>query len=155
MPWKETSPMNERVKFVAAILQAEESFSEICGRFGISRKQGYKWKQRYEVGGVEALVDRSRAPQSHPHAVSSEVEGLLVAARKKHPLWGPRKLLVPSDCGRYAPRSGNDRRVAWRLRRARARRLARFSRSQEVEITPLSGSVSERRTGSTSERRHH
>jgi putative transposase len=94
MPWKETSPMNERVKFVAAMLQAEESFSDLCRRFGISQKQGYKWKQRYEDGGVEALVDRSRAPQSHPHAVSSEVEGLLVAARRKHPLWGPRKLLV-------------------------------------------------------------
>jgi transposase InsO family protein len=86
--------MNERVKFVAAILQAEESFAELCERFGISRKQGYKWKERYEVGGVEALVDQSRAPHSHPHAVSADVEQLLVAARKKHPRWGPRKLLV-------------------------------------------------------------
>jgi hypothetical protein len=43
---------------------------------------------------VETLVDRSRAPQSHPHAVSSEVEGLLVAARKKHPLLGAAKGLV-------------------------------------------------------------
>ena len=94
MPWKETSPMNERVKFIAAMLEAEELFLELCERFGISRKQGYKWKQRYETGGVEALADRSRAPHSHPHAVSSEVEELLVAARKKHRLWGPRKLLV-------------------------------------------------------------
>ena len=86
--------MNERVKFVAAMLEAEESFSDLCARSGISRKQGYKWKQRYESGGVEALVDRSRAPHSHPHAVSSEVVQLLVAARKKHPFWGPRKLLV-------------------------------------------------------------
>jgi hypothetical protein len=38
MPWKETSPMNERVKFVAAMLEAEETFGEICERFGISRK---------------------------------------------------------------------------------------------------------------------
>lgn len=94
MPWKETSPVNERVKFVAAMLEAEETFSDLCERFGISRKQGYKWKQRYECGGVEALADRSRAPRSHPHAVSSEVADLLVSARKKHPLWGPRKLLV-------------------------------------------------------------
>ena len=60
MPWKETSPMNERVKFVAAMLEAEETFGEICERFGISRKQGYKWKERYEAGGVRALEDRSR-----------------------------------------------------------------------------------------------
>ncbi len=94
MPWKETSPMNERVKFVAAMLEAEETFGELCERFGISRKQGYKWKERYEEGGVQALVDRSRAPHSHPHAVSAEVVQLLTTARKKHPRWGPRKLLV-------------------------------------------------------------
>ncbi len=69
-------------------------FGELCERFGISRKQGYKWKERYETGGVQALVDRSRAPHSHPHAVSSDVEQLLLAARKKHSRWGPRKLLV-------------------------------------------------------------
>src|SRR5690349_10896104 len=94
MPWKETSPMHERVKFVAAMLEAEETFSELCERFGISRKQGYKWKARYEAGGVEALVEQSRAPHSHAHAVSPDVEELLLTARKKHPRWGPRKLLV-------------------------------------------------------------
>ena len=52
--------MNERVKFVAPTLDGEESFSDLCARFGISRKQGYKWRQRYESGGADALVDRSR-----------------------------------------------------------------------------------------------
>jgi putative transposase len=75
--------MNERVKFVAAMLEAEESFLELCERFGISRKQGYKWKERYELGGVEALADRSRAPHSHPYAVSTEIAELVVAARRK------------------------------------------------------------------------
>lgn len=86
--------MNERVKFVAAMLEAEEPFGELCERFGISRKQGYKWRGRYEAGGVEALLDRSRAPHSHPHAVAPEVVQLLMTARKKHPRWGPKKLLV-------------------------------------------------------------
>ena len=94
--------MDERVKFVAAMLEAEESFLELCERFGISRKQGYKWKERYELGGVEALADRSRAPHSHPHAVSADVAELVVAARRKHPTWGPRKLLVL--LGRHHPR---------------------------------------------------
>jgi len=94
MPWKETSPMNERIKFIAAMLEAEESFLELCERFGISRKQGYKWKGRYEDGGVIALADRSRARLSHASAVSPEVEDLVVKARRKHPSWGPRKLLV-------------------------------------------------------------
>ncbi len=46
MPWKETSPMNERLRFVAATLEGEESLLELCERFGISQKQGYKWKER-------------------------------------------------------------------------------------------------------------
>jgi putative transposase len=86
--------MNERVKFIAAWLAEEDSFTELCEQFGISRKQGYKWRARYEAGGVAALKDRSRAPLSHPHAVTAAVVELVVAARKKHPRWGPRKLLV-------------------------------------------------------------
>ena len=86
--------MNERVKFIAAYLQAEDSFVELCARFGISRKQGYKWRERYYEGGVEALVDRSRAPHCHPHAVSDAIVELLVEARQRHPRWGPRKLLA-------------------------------------------------------------
>jgi transposase InsO family protein len=86
--------MNERVRFVAAMLEAEESFTELCERFGISRKQGYKWKERYESGGVAALADRSRAPHDHPQRVASSVIELVTSARRKHPTWGPRKLLV-------------------------------------------------------------
>ena len=56
---------------IAAFLDGEENFSELCERFGISRKQGYEWRERYEGGGIEALRDRSRAPASHPHAVPS------------------------------------------------------------------------------------
>jgi putative transposase len=94
MPWQDTSPMNERVKFVAGMLEGSESFTELCERFGISRKQGYKWKERYESGGVDALRDRSRAPKTHPQAVVEPLVDLIVQARKKHPRWGPRKLLV-------------------------------------------------------------
>ena len=94
MPWKETSPVNERVKFIAAFLEGSENFSELCERFGISRKQGYKWRERYESGGIEGLNDRSRAPLNHPQAVVEPLVELIVQERRKHPLWGPRKLLV-------------------------------------------------------------
>ena len=69
MPWHETDPMNERVKFIARYLQNEEPFAALCEDAGISRKTGYKWVERYEQGGVRALVERSRAPLAHPHAV--------------------------------------------------------------------------------------
>lgn len=86
--------MNERVKFIAGFLEGNENFSELCERFGISRKQGYKWRERYESGGVEALNDRSRAPLHHPQVVAESVANLIVEARRRHPRWGPRKLLV-------------------------------------------------------------
>jgi transposase InsO family protein len=94
MPWKETSPVTERMQFIAAYLEGNENFSELCERFGISRKQGYKWRQRYEMGGIEALKDRSRAPLNHPQAVAESIVRLIVEARKRHARWGPRKLLV-------------------------------------------------------------
>lgn len=97
MPWKQTEPMNERVKFIAAHLEKTESFSDLCDRFGISRKTVYKWVERYESSGLVSLADQSRAPLSHPHAVSSEVTQLVLQAREKHPNWGPRKLLVVLD----------------------------------------------------------
>jgi transposase InsO family protein len=94
MPWHETDPMNERVKFIARYLQNEEPFAALCEDAGISRKTGYKWVERYEQGGVRALVDRSRAPRSHPHAVPAAIIDAIVALRRRHPRWGPRKLLV-------------------------------------------------------------
>jgi putative transposase len=86
--------MSERVKFVAAYLTNDGSFSELCERFEISRKTGYKWVERYSAGGVANLIDRSRAPACHAHRVSDEVVNAVVALRRKHPRWGPLKLLV-------------------------------------------------------------
>ena len=94
MPWNKTEPMNERVKFIAAHLEREDSFSELCERFDISRKTGYKWVERYEGNGLVSLADQSRAPLSHPNAVTSELTRLILSAREKHPSWGPKKLLV-------------------------------------------------------------
>jgi transposase-like protein len=86
--------MNERVKFIARYLENEEPFAALCEDAGISRKTGYKWVERYEEGGVRALVDHSRAPRSHPHAVPAAAIDAIVAVRRRHPRWGPRKLLV-------------------------------------------------------------
>lgn len=94
MPWEETNGMNERVKFIASYLESAETFTALCERFGVSRKSGYKWVARYEAEGVGGLEERSRAPLSHPHAVSDEVVVNVLRARRKHPRWGPRKLRV-------------------------------------------------------------
>jgi transposase InsO family protein len=86
--------MNERIKFIAGYLEKDDSFTDLCDRFRISRKTGYKWMERYEVDGVKALSDRSRAPLSHPHALSDGMRERILSIRKRHPRWGPRKLIV-------------------------------------------------------------
>ena len=63
MPWLEICPMEEKTRFIAAVLTAEESMTELCAEFGISRKTGYKWLARYQEGGPGGLYELSRAPQ--------------------------------------------------------------------------------------------
>lgn len=94
MPWKATCVMDERMQFIAACLAGEESMAELCRRFGISRKTGYKWLERYEGGGPGGLQERSRAALHHPNAVEESIERRLIEARGAHPTWGPRKLLA-------------------------------------------------------------
>jgi transposase InsO family protein len=92
MPWKETCPMDERVRFMAEYLRLEQSMAELCRAYGISRKTGYKLVARYEAGGVPGLQDRSRAPHRHPNAVGASAVDAILAVRARHPRWGPRKL---------------------------------------------------------------
>ena len=66
--------------------------TDLCQEFGISRKTGYKLVERYEQLSAVGLLDQSRAPARIPHRTSSEVVDLLVALRKQHPTWGPKKL---------------------------------------------------------------
>ena len=94
MSWKETCPMTERMHFVSDLLKGERDMSELCEVYGISRKTGYKWLDRYESGGVAALADRSHARLRQPDAVAADLVQRLVQARRQHPSWGPRKLLV-------------------------------------------------------------
>jgi transposase InsO family protein len=92
MPWKETCAMNERMRFVALVEEGEASMAELCRRFGISRKTGYKLLARFDAEGIDGLVDRSHAAHHHPHEVSEAIERRIVELRSERPTWGPRKL---------------------------------------------------------------
>ena len=87
MPWRKTDPMNERVKFIASYLESEETFSELCDVFCISRKTGYKWVRRYDEGGIAALHELSREPHNHPNGTPEDIVQKILKARRKHPLW--------------------------------------------------------------------
>lgn len=94
MPWTRTDPMTERARFVLAHQDGLYSMAELCQRFGVSRKTGYKWLRRFKDEGLDGLADQSRAPKRCPHKTPSETEALIVACRQKHPRWGPKKLIA-------------------------------------------------------------
>jgi len=91
MPWKESSVMEVRLRFVARLLDGE-SMSEVCWEFGISRKTGYKIFNRYKDKGVEALTDRTRRPVRYANRLPEQVERTLVRLKKDKPHWGARKI---------------------------------------------------------------
>src|SRR6195256_367095 len=92
MVWMETCAVDERMRFVLAVEREEEAFAAVCRRFGVSRRIGYKWLERYREAGLEGLVDRSRAPLHHPQAMTQEIAESCLAVRRTHPTWGPVKV---------------------------------------------------------------
>jgi putative transposase len=94
MPWKETTPVDQRLRFIAAFSSCRWTMAELCRIYGISRKTGYKWTTRYGEEGLDGLKDRSRRPKSCPHRTDERCARKLVEERKKHPSWGARKLLA-------------------------------------------------------------
>lgn len=92
MPWRESSPMSERLAFVQACLDRTEPIVEICDRFGISEKTGHKLLRRFKEEGFDGLADRSRARLTHPYRITPEVAGRIIALRRKYPLYGPQTI---------------------------------------------------------------
>ncbi len=91
MPWKESSVMDERMRFVIR-LKDGESMTSLCREFGISRKTGYKILERFEHCGVEGLSDRARRPHRYANQLPAQVEAAIVAAKHEKPHWGARKI---------------------------------------------------------------
>jgi transposase InsO family protein len=94
MPWKESSPMSQRVAFIARYLQHDTTMTELCDEFGVSRQTGYKWVDRWNASGTTGLTERSRARRTHPNAYPTRVRERLLEERAAHPSWGPLKLLA-------------------------------------------------------------
>ena len=101
MPWNETDPGKERVKFILewekrwiAAHGGRVNLAELAREFGIHRDTAHVWVRRYVQAGhrIEAMAERSRRPHSSPTAVDEFKQDFVVDARKLHPTWGPRKL---------------------------------------------------------------
>ena len=93
MPWKVVKPMEQKLLFIAYHLRKVMSFSDLCQRYGISRKTGYKWVDRYHRLGMEGLQDQSRRPRCHPLQTPYVVRKAIVELRKNFPdPPGPKKI---------------------------------------------------------------
>ncbi len=91
MPWKECHVMDERLRFVARLLEGEK-MAPLCAEFGISRKTGYKIYDRYRECGTDALTDRSRRPYRQANQLPASVEAVIVRLKKEFPGWGAPKI---------------------------------------------------------------
>ena len=94
LPWKETSVESERLQFIERHAAGEETVAELCRKFEISRKTGYKLISRYEAYGEGGLLNQSRAPHHHPNATPTEVAERIVEAKRGRPTWGPKKIVA-------------------------------------------------------------
>jgi transposase InsO family protein len=159
MPWRETSPMEQRREFVREYESELFTMSELAAQYGISRKTGYKWLERYDADGVDGLRDHSRRPHQSPLATAPDLVERLMALRRRHPRWGAKKLLaVAARRDPRAPWPSRSTVCTWLKQRgwvtphrrrapslhAPAAALARPTRANEVWTTDFKG---EFRTG--------
>ena len=91
MPWKECHVVDERLRFVARLLDGEK-MAALCAEFGISRKTGYKIFDRYKDCGVHGLTDRSRRPYRHANQLPLVIEKSIVRLKQEYPGWGAPKI---------------------------------------------------------------
>jgi transposase InsO family protein len=92
--WRESSVVEERLRFVVAASRKEKSMTELCQEFQVSRQTGYIWLKRYQAGGSSQVCDRSRRPLRSPTRTVEEIEQAVAALRGQYPDWGAPKLLV-------------------------------------------------------------
>lgn len=86
--------MDQKTQFIADYLRGTLSFTELCQLYGISRKTGYKWVDRYLHQGPAGLEEQSRRPRKSPHQTSPEIVAAIIEVRQRHPTWGAKKLLA-------------------------------------------------------------
>src|SRR5690606_27835945 len=117
MPWPNQNVNTIRQEFVTKALIKGVSFSALCREHGISRKTGYKWRERALADGLSRLTEHSRRPKSSPAQLDETTVGTLIRFRLRHPAWGPKKIrqlyarqLAPvpslSTCQRVLMRAG-------------------------------------------------
>lgn len=90
---RELSVAEQRYQAVLAVISDGETVTDVAARFGVSRQSVHAWLAKYEAGGLENLGDGSHRPRSCPHQMDAGVEVEIAVLRRRHPSWGPRRLV--------------------------------------------------------------
>ena len=128
MPWKECHIMDERLRFVARLLEGEK-MAPLCAEFGISRKTGYKIFDRYKDCGVQAFTDRSRRAYRQANRLPAQLEAVIVRLKREYPAWGAPKIrekLRQQFTGPHLPAISTVHAVLDRYSLVRHRRRRRY-----------------------------
>jgi transposase InsO family protein len=123
------------MEFIAR-LRSGDRMTDLCREYGISRKTGHKLSNRFDEFGVEGLFDRSRAPEHIPHKTPPELVKLVLAERRRHPNWGPRKLkeILERRLGRPFPAASTLGGILQKHGLAERRRWRRRGRAQPTTL---------------------
>ena len=92
MTWRNTNAKNEKIKFIGEWLKDEVKFSDICRKYNISRKTGYKLIERYKREGEKAVQEKSHACHNHPNKTQEPIKQRIIELKHIYPKWGPDKL---------------------------------------------------------------
>ena len=139
MPWRETSAMDERLRFVQDVHRPGWSIAELCRRYEVSRKTGYKWLAAYERAGPAGLADGSHRPHTSPQATAPTVVRLILDLQRRY-TWGARKVRrllqarVPAD---QVPTKTTIHRILERHGRVRPRRRSQRRFHAGAPGTPM------------------
>jgi len=92
MPFTTRSIMSQRIEFCLLASKSGSNISDLCRRYEISRRTGYKWLERYKEKGGKGLLDHSKRPYNFPNKTCTEIEEYVIKLRKNDPEWGSKKL---------------------------------------------------------------
>jgi transposase InsO family protein len=138
----EISVVEQRYQAVLAVLDGA-GVAETASRFGVARQTMHRWLARYEAAGLEGLADRSHRPAGCPHQMPADVMAQVLEWRRRHPAWGPRRLVHEATKAGLSPapsRSGIYRAlvrhglIAATPRRGRDEKWKRWERGSPMEL---------------------
>jgi putative transposase len=138
MPWQESCAMDQRVKFIADQRNGLWTMTELCDRYEISRKTGYKWLERYRLEGPAGLAERSHAARVHGRATPQHIVDAIVGLRLERPSWGPRKIVSKLEARQGDvdwPSASTAGEILKRAGLVGERRVRRRSPSRMAELT--------------------